>query len=49
MGEISLTRAKNGVFASNKVENGPKRANNNVFAPNIPFFAEILFVEHALL
>ena len=49
MGEISLTRAKNGVFASNKVENGLKGANNNVFAPNIPFFSEVLIVEHALL
>ena len=46
--QIPPIRAKNGVFALDQIRNGPKRAKNSVFVPKIPFFAEIVFVEHTL-
>ena len=38
LGEISPPSAEIGVFAFNKVKNGPKRSKSSVFRPKIPVF-----------
>ena len=43
LGEISPPSAEIGVFAFNKVKNGPKRSKSSVFRPKIPVFFWVIW------